>query len=382
VRVAGLFSGIGGIELGLREVGHEVVYLCEIDDAARRVLTTHFDGVPISEDVNQLGKVPDCDLIAAGFPCQDLSPAGRTAGIGGQHSGLVASMLDLLEHAKNRPEWVLLENVPFMLQLQQGKAMALVTGRLEKLGYQWAYRILDSRGFGLPQRRRRVLLLASRSCDPRPALLGSSGIEPAVDRSRRVPCGFYWTEGNTGVGWAVDSLPPLKGGSGLGIPSAPAIWMTDGSMTTPHICDAERLQGFVADWTKPAEHPDGRGRGVRWRLVGNAVSVPVARWVGARLATRDAYDDSNDRPCPGGSRWPSAGWGQQGTIVSSSAARWPLGAATPSLASFLRFPTAPLSRKAAEGFLVRAKASSLHFEAGFLDDVELYVDGMREAVAV
>ena len=382
MRVAGLFSGIGGIELGLREVGHEVVSLCEIDEAARRVLRVNFDGVPITNDVNRLAKAPNCDLIVAGFPCQDLSPAGRTVGIGGQHSGLITSMLDLLEHAEERPEWVLLENVPFMLQLQRGKAMALVTARLEKLGYRWAYRVLDSRGFGLPQRRRRVVLLASRSCDPRPALLGSSGAEPTADRSRRVPCGFYWTEGNTGVGWAVDALPPLKGGSGLGIPSAPAIWMTDGSIATPHICDAERLQGFAVDWTKAAEHPDGRGRGVRWRLVGNAVSVPVARWIGSRLATADAYDDSGDVPRPMESRWPSAGWGQHGTVMSSSAAKWPTDATTPSLSSFLKFPTSPLSRKAAEGFLRRAKASSLHFEEGFIDDLALYVENLREAVAV
>ena len=85
-------------------------------------------------------------------------------------------------------------------------------------------------------------------------------------------CGFYWTEGLRGLGWAIDAVPTLKGGSTLGIPSPPAIWIQGQrtSPTNPDIRDAERLQGFPSDWTEVAR--ENGGRGARWKLVGNAVS--------------------------------------------------------------------------------------------------------------
>src|SRR6266566_1304592 len=95
--VVGLFAGIGGIETGLHAAGHESVLLCEIDDSARAVLDARFPGVQLERDVTQLAELPRCDLLAAGFPCQDLSQAGRTAGIGGRNSGLVESVFHLLE---------------------------------------------------------------------------------------------------------------------------------------------------------------------------------------------------------------------------------------------------------------------------------------------
>ena len=123
-----------------------------------------------------------------------------------------------------------------------------------------------------------MLLLASRTEDPRLPMLGADipGTEPRFSGDQL--CGFYWTEGSRGLGWAIDALPTLKGGSTLGIPSPPAIWdPKDGSITTPDIRDAERLQGFEADWTEPAAEVPGVRRSHRWKLVGNAVSVPVAQ---------------------------------------------------------------------------------------------------------
>src|SRR5690606_11446264 len=133
-------------------------------------------------------------------------------------------LLKLIEKAWPRPEWVVLENVPFMLKLDRGRAVERVVTRLEELGYAWAYRTVDSRAFGLPQRRRRVVILASLSNDPRQPLLGADAGPPPKPNLPSHACGFYWTEGNTGLGWAVDATPPLKGGSGLHIPSPPAIW--------------------------------------------------------------------------------------------------------------------------------------------------------------
>ncbi len=81
--VAGLFAGIGGIELGFHRAGHEPKLLCEIDPGALSVLQHRFPDVPLAKDVRAIKALPQVDIVTAGFPCQDLSQAGRTAGIGG-----------------------------------------------------------------------------------------------------------------------------------------------------------------------------------------------------------------------------------------------------------------------------------------------------------
>ena len=239
-KAVGLFAGIGGIEAGL-SANYDSVLLCEIDDHARAVLAKWFPGLPCEPDVRELKELPRADVCAAGFPCQDLSQAGRTAGITGHNSGLVAHVLELLR-GPDAPTWLLLENVPFMLQLDRGEAMRYLTSSLEELGFRWAYRIVDARAFGLPQRRKRVLLLASRTEDPREVLFHGDEGEPPQDEEADA-CGFYWTEGSTGLGRAEGAVPTLKGGSGLGIPSPPAIWIrSERLIITPSIEDAERLR--------------------------------------------------------------------------------------------------------------------------------------------
>ncbi len=382
LRVVGLFAGIGGIERGLHLAGHRSELLCEIDEGARRVLDARFPDVPLHSDVRDLRELPEAGLVAAGFPCQDLSQAGKTAGIEGTNSGLVGEVFRLLEGLRDGPRWLLLENVPFMLQLDKGRAMAYVRRRLEELGFRWAYRVVDTRAFGLPQRRQRVLLLASRTEDPRPVLFADdAGGEPVFDPARSA-CGFYWTEGSRGLGWAVDAVPTLKGGSTIGIPSPPAIWLRtgDGSLVTPDVRDAERLQGFPADWTLPAV--DGRRvkKGTRWKLVGNAVSVPVAEWLGRRLAQPGIYDDTADLPLRRDTPWPPAAYSREGRVFRAGVSAWPTHAKYQHLAEFLAYPTTPLSERATAGFSSRAEASTtLVFPDGLLDAVRRHLARMRGA---
>ncbi len=370
----GLFAGIGGIEVGLHAAGHHPVLLCEIDPAARDVLREHFPAVPLVPDVRELAAIPDAGICAAGFPCQDLSQAGRTAGIRGRNSGLVAEVFRLVEKSNTR--WLLLENVPFMLQLDRGAAMRFLTTSLESLGFRWAYRVVDTRAFGLPQRRQRVILLASRTDDPREILLVGSEREPTWPDPSEVACGFYWTEGIRGLGWAVDAIPTLKGGSTIGIPSAPAIRFPDGLIATPDLRDAERLQGFDPDWTAPACRA-GRRPGVRWKLVGNAVSVPVARWVGQRLLDPKPYDAGDDEMLRVGAPWPKAAWGADGLVMRAAVSGWPERQEYQHLADFLRYDPVPLSERAASGFLRRAGESSLNFPDGLLRDVAAHLAAFR-----
>jgi DNA (cytosine-5)-methyltransferase 1 len=384
VQVVGLFAGIGGIELGLRQAGLTSELLCEVDPGAQRILRKRFPGVSLAEDVRKLRAIPKVDLLAAGFPCQDLSQAGRTAGIEGRESGLVGEVFRLIDRRGSAPRWLLLENVPFMLQLQSGRAMQYLVSELEARGYAWAYRVVDARAFGLPQRRQRVLLLASRSEDPRPVLFHGAVNEPEAPHYDKVACGFYWTEGTRGLGWAVDAVPTLKGGSTLGIPSPPAIRLPrEGRIVTPDIRDAERLQGFPPDWTLPAVQDPRERKGARWRLVGNAVSVPVARWIGERLRRGTSHEIHRETPLALSEAWPKAAWGRKGKAYRVESSLWPVCEPYQHLADFLTHPVASLSIRATAGFLARAQMSSLRFPTGFLQDVrEHAARSRRELIRV
>jgi DNA (cytosine-5)-methyltransferase 1 len=371
-----LFAGIGGIELGLHEAGHNSKLLCEWDSAAQRVLQVRFGDVELVGDVADLEELPGVDLVTAGFPCQDLSQAGRTAGIAGSKSRFVEHVFRLLDRADPGPNWLLLENVSFMLQLDRGRAMSWLADQLEARGYSWAYRVVDTRAFGLPQRRQRVLLLASRSEDPRPVLLNQDHGEVEIHDRTGLSCGFYWTEGIRGLGWAIDAIPTLKGGSAIGIPSPPAMWTPGaGRITTPHLRDAERLQGFPVDWTAPADVVAGRRRTDRWKLVGNAVSVPVARWVGERLTTSEKYT-SNDLELPSGAKWPRAAWGSASGRRSAEVSMWPISVTRPHLHEFLEYEPNPLSARATQGFLSRTRRGTLRIPKDLICELEAHLETM------
>jgi DNA (cytosine-5)-methyltransferase 1 len=288
---------------------------------------------------------------------------------------------ELVRRRAGGPRWLLLENVPFMLQLDRGRGMRYLIAALEDMGYSWAYRVVDARAFGLPQRRQRVVILASRTEDPRGVLLADDASPRADGDPDKRACGFYWTEGIRGLGWAVNAVPTLKGGSTIGIASPPAVRMAcDRSLRTPGIEDAERLQGFPAGWTEPSVTDAGTRPGHRWKLVGNAVSVPMARWLGTRLRDPGAYDAGDDRVLVPGDPWPPAAWGGNGTAHAADVSAWPVRQRYRHLESFLRSPKL-LSERATAGFLRRAEASSLRFVDGFLDDVRDHLLRMRDLAA-
>jgi DNA (cytosine-5)-methyltransferase 1 len=219
-----LFAGVGGIERGFHAAGHSASLLCEIDRSAIAVLEERFPGVTLQADVTRLTSFGNVDVVTAGFPCQDLSQAGRTKGMAGEKSSLISYVFKLL--TKHPVEWLVLENVPFMLQLSRGHALEFVVRSLEQLRYKWAYRVINTQAFGIPHRRDRVYLVASPTNDPRDVLFWGNEEPPIVDPDEIDQAfGFYWTEGNRGLGWAINAIPTLKGGSSIGIASPPAIWL-------------------------------------------------------------------------------------------------------------------------------------------------------------
>lgn len=376
MRVAALFAGIGGLELGLHEAGHETVMTCEVWQPAVAVLNQRFGGVPNRSDVRKMKSLPrDAELLTAGFPCQDLSQAGMTAGIAGKKSGLIEHVFRLLDRRKI--PLVVLENVSFMLQLEKGAAMSRLTGAFEERGYRWAYRTVNTLAF-LPQRRERVFFIASRGdVDPEKVLFADEA-KPIVKATKLSTHahGFYWTEGTRGLGWAPSAIPTLKNGSTVGIPSPPAILMPDGRIIKPDIRDAERLQGFPENWTAVAAER------LRWSLVGNAVSVPVAAWLGRRLIEPGFYFGDRDAPWPRQNAWPKSARFDGVKRVAVDISGFPVWMKRDPLHKFLRHEGTLLSERATAGFLSRAEASSLRFVPGFLDAVRKHLHRARSGTTI
>ena len=210
-RLVSLFAGIGGFELGFQSQGITTTMACEIDPVAQHVLRANMPDLKIVDDVRDMRTLPErTDILCAGFPCQDISTIGVKTGLSGDRSSLVKEVFRLLQ--AKQVEWVIFENVPNMLFLRQGEAIRTIVDTLEELGYSWAYRMIDSLAF-LPQRRRRVFVVASLHYDPRNVLLsGNSANELGLITSDKFcePCGFYWTELSK-AGWSAEIPSGVSG---------------------------------------------------------------------------------------------------------------------------------------------------------------------------
>ena len=394
--VGSLFSGIGGFDLGLERAGHRVLWQVEVDKRCRQVLRRHWPDVDLYEDVRDVGRtnLTPVDLICGGFPCQDLSVAGRRAGLDGARSGLWFEFHRIVHGL--RPTWVLVENVPGLRSSDEGGDLALIIRGLAELGYVGAWRSPDSQYFGLAQRRERIYLLACR--DPRagcPAEVlalaeGMSGHPaPSREAGARVAGGAQGSSGDEGggvrayggnrTGGPIDVATALNAhggphgrqdfesetfllaptlrvggreqGAGSSYDNTPVVayrkaqkahdpddcerWeeaeqtetlaghgTTTGEIAlaydmqndrTGELCgtlqgeaqrtgnrgygvldtiprrlqpiECERLQGFPDDWTRYADDGTEIKDGPRYRMLGNAVSVPVAEWIGRRFPT-------------------------------------------------------------------------------------------------
>ena len=166
-----LFAGVGGFDLAMERNGVEVVANVEIDKQCQKVLAKHFPKAKQFYDITDVkgsdliaaGFEPSRGIITGGFPCQDLSVAGKRAGLVGERSGLFWEIARLIEETKT--EWFILENVPGLLTSNKGKDFGVVIGTMADIGYSLAWRVLDAQHFGVPQRRRRVFIVGRRTGD-------------------------------------------------------------------------------------------------------------------------------------------------------------------------------------------------------------------------
>ena len=160
-KVLDLFSGIGGFSLGLQNTGgFETVAFCEIEPYCHRVLNKHWKDVPIYNDIKELtydtlqadGIEPD--VITGGFPCQDISVAGKQKGIIGERSSLWSEYARLIEDV--RPKWAIIENVPTL----RSKGLTLVLQNLSEIGYHAEWHCIPCSAIGGLHRRDRIWIIA------------------------------------------------------------------------------------------------------------------------------------------------------------------------------------------------------------------------------
>lgn len=162
MKFVSLFAGIGGFDLGFERAGHTCVAQVEIDLHAQNVLAYRWPNVPRFTDIRHVGahNLPECDIVCGGFPCQDLSIAGLRKGFAGERSSLFFEMIRIVYEL--RPMYVVWENVPGLFSSNNGRDFAAVLMALDRLGYSGGWTGLDSRFFGLAQRRRRIFGIFAR----------------------------------------------------------------------------------------------------------------------------------------------------------------------------------------------------------------------------
>ena len=159
--VGSTFSGVGGADLGFEQAGFTISWQCAARTLRFQASSSHWPDVQIFDDITTMIDPPPVDILIGGFPCQDLSVAGQRKGFTGERSVLAFEFLRLAESI--RPRWLILENVPGLLSSSQGADFARLIDEVVACGYGVAWRILDARYFGVPQRRRRVFIVARRT---------------------------------------------------------------------------------------------------------------------------------------------------------------------------------------------------------------------------
>ncbi len=276
MRYLSCFSGIGGLEADQKPIA-----LCEIDPQCQAVLRKEYPRVRIFHDAKDIDNIR-ADVIAGGWPCQDISVAGKKRGLAGKNSGLFYAFVKAAKAI--RAHTIVAENVPNLLTLDNGKVFTEVIREFVESGYKYcSWRVLNARQLGLPHNRARVFIIASRSRKYCTSLFRPlPPITHAINDIRSA--GFYWTAGTQSLCYSVGYVPTIKVGSSLSIPSPPAVhYGSIVRMLTAQ--EALRLQGFDAVLFN--DIPDN----ALFRMAGNAVAVPVGKFVMNGVLQETYYDE-------------------------------------------------------------------------------------------
>ena len=308
MKVFSMFSGIGGFDLAMRNLGHEIIGACEIDKYARQVYARHFPGVPIHNDATRLQaeSLPQFDVLCAGFPCQAFSIAGKRRGFEDTRGSLFFEIARVAKEKK--PSLLLLENVKGLLSHDKGETFRTIISTLDEMGYDAEWQLLNSKYF-VPQNRERIFIVGhSRGQRARQvfplgdydqqttkkikrvggysqcsAVYDTDGLSPTISA-----CTHGYAIGNISVKACLtpDRLEKRQNGRRFKENGEPAFTLNtqdrhgifDGTRIrklTPTEC--ERLQGFPDGWTKCLSDTQ------RYKCCGNAVTVPVVQYIASHF---------------------------------------------------------------------------------------------------
>lgn len=307
IKVCSLFSGIGGIDLGFKQAGFEIIWANEIDLYASETYKKNFGSdALVVKDLRKIipDEIPDFDVLAAGFPCQSFSSAGKQRGFDDNRGKLFFEMVRIIE--QKSPSVIFLENVANLLEHDEGKTFLTVYNELVPFGYSFKYCVMDAQDYGnIPQHRERIFIVAFKDiemCDrfsfPKKIEL-TTNLNDIIDRRQRHSDCYYYDDGdsiyeklklsinNMSVVYRIRNngddirkyriCPTLTASMGVFQYQIPVIRDSYGiRKITPYECLA--LLGFPPDFRFP-NIPLERA----YKQCGNSVVVPVIRRIAEEI---------------------------------------------------------------------------------------------------
>ena len=297
MNVGSLFSGIGGFDLGFERAGMRISWQVELDPYCRAVLARHFPDAARFEDAREVGarNLDPVDLLCGGFPCQDLSAAGRGAGIDGARSGLWSEFARIVREL--RPRYVVVENVPALLT-GKGKRwergpIGRVLGDLAEARYDAEWACLSAGEFGAPHLRKRVWIVAYPARDAE----AGAAAEPRPERQRAGAGGERSRAAEVAdadaqrqprrTGEVCEPAgrrqPAERGGKGADVPDADREQHEGRAQALGGSASAELRDHWAAE-PGVGRVADGVPRRVdRLAALGNALVPQIAEWIGHRI---------------------------------------------------------------------------------------------------
>lgn len=255
LNVLDIFSGIGGFSLGLEAAGMQTVAFCEIDPFCQKILKNHWQSVPVFSDITVLHKedfksLPQIDIIAGGFPCQDISIAGKKKGITAKRSGLWKEYKRLINEV--RPKYAIIENVANL----RSTGLVNVLQDLWEIGYNAEWHCIPASAFGAPHRRDRIWIIAYADSKRLQGYRGFEEISPIC--SQEQVSVYYCSRGIKQWGEEPLGVPRLK----------------DERLNPDWV---EWLMGYPINWT------EGGSRKQRLMALGNSVVPLIPEFLGQSI---------------------------------------------------------------------------------------------------